>query len=346
MSNNSSNGKNLRRYALRRLRQLLRPQQNADAIARIEDPEILLHLAKEEMTTRHALNRDRAVQAITQKNNLESMVRKTEEQVANLHEQIGDARNQGDEARASLLMREEERYRQSLYLASTQLEQATLTAEQVKKAIRREEDVIRRKTAEMTALKTQWKLVQIERSLTISLAQLTATGNEPVTLERILERHRYSRELAVEIVTQKNVLALLAQETQQRAEQLRTEANNARRAGDEDAENTLLRELEQQEGIRAATDAALTRANAVTTRVRTLLSEEEARVRALARAHQDGKGGNGTNAAEATHARLSAPDTDNAERKERKERAFWRRNGLLLAALVLTILLLLLALLP
>ncbi len=62
----------------------------------IEDPEVLLSQAQREMTEMHARNRERAVQAITQKNNLQQMVDDTQKRVDNLQAKAELALKRGD----------------------------------------------------------------------------------------------------------------------------------------------------------------------------------------------------------------------------------------------------------
>jgi len=63
---------------------------------KIEDPELLLQQAQEEMRAMHAKNRERAVQAITQKNNLQQMVNDTQKTVDNLQAKAELALKRGD----------------------------------------------------------------------------------------------------------------------------------------------------------------------------------------------------------------------------------------------------------
>ena len=131
----------------------------------IEDPEILLSQAQREMTEMHARNRERAVQAITQKNNLQQMVDDTQKRVNNLQARIELARKRGDHDLAEMLVREKTGYEVTLTLCRTDLAEAIETVEAVKDTIRREEEKIRMKTAEVLALKAQWKNRQIQDDL-------------------------------------------------------------------------------------------------------------------------------------------------------------------------------------
>jgi len=136
---------------------------------KIEDPELLLQQAQEEMRAMHAKNRERAVQAITQKNNLQQMVNDTQKTVDNLQAKAEMALKRGDRDLALQLLKEKQNYEQTLQMTRTQLEQAIETSEAVKAAIKREEEKIRQKTAEALALKAQWKNSQIQIAMNKAL---------------------------------------------------------------------------------------------------------------------------------------------------------------------------------
>jgi len=136
---------------------------------KIEDPELLLQQAQEEMRAMHAKNRERAVQAITQKNNLQQMVNDTQKTVDNLQAKAEMALKRGDRDLALQLLKEKQNYEQTLQMTRAQLEQAIETSEAVKAAIKREEEKIRQKTAEALALKAQWKNSQIQIAMNKAL---------------------------------------------------------------------------------------------------------------------------------------------------------------------------------
>jgi phage shock protein A len=130
----------------------------------LDDPERMLTLAQGEMTAMHAKNRERAVQAITQKNNLQNMVTLLEKRIQIMEgkAQAAEERREGEQVRA--IRAEISSYETTLRLSRAQLEEAIKTAEQVKEAIKREETKIREKTAEAMALKAQLKNHQIQSS--------------------------------------------------------------------------------------------------------------------------------------------------------------------------------------
>lgn len=248
----------------------------------IEDPDLLLHQALEEMRVMHAKNRERAVLAITQKNNLQSLVDDTERRVGEQHVKMQLARGRGDEVLASRLLQEMESHRSTLEPMRKQLEIAIVLCDKVKDALKRDEEKIRQKTAEALTLRMHWKLIQIEQGLMISLAQISANRIDTgMPRDGLRDRHQRSRELVVEAFTHKNSLERIAADTRSKAEKLRLMTEIARRRGDEELERSLLREMEQHEAVLASTDAALRQATEVTDRARKLLEDETQRFEAL-----------------------------------------------------------------
>jgi phage shock protein A len=131
-------------------------------VSALEDPELLLQQAQEDMRALHAKNRERAVKAITQKNQLQQMVDETQKTVTSLESKAELALKRGDRDLALQLLKEKQSYEQTLQLTRGQLESAIETAEAVKQAIKREEEKIRQKTAEALALKAQWQNSKIQ----------------------------------------------------------------------------------------------------------------------------------------------------------------------------------------
>lgn len=129
---------------------------------KLENPELLLEQAQIEMREVQSRNRERAVQAVTAKNNLQQQVTDMQNRVDNLGKKAEVALKSGQRDLALQLLKEKQSYDQSLQAMKVQLEQAIEMSEQVKVAIQREEEKIRQKTAEALALKAQWKNSQIQ----------------------------------------------------------------------------------------------------------------------------------------------------------------------------------------
>lgn len=131
----------------------------------LENPDVLLDQAKHDMAEMHARNKERAIMAITAKNNLQNQVEDLQKTVDNLQAKAEFALKRGDRELALQLLKEKQSYEQSLATAKETLATAIETSEQVKIAIKREEEQIRQKTAEALALKAKWKQAQIQSEM-------------------------------------------------------------------------------------------------------------------------------------------------------------------------------------
>lgn len=127
-----------------------------------EDPEIIINDSLREMKENQIKNRERAVQAITQKNNLQNLVDTEEKKTRLLEQKATLALQQGNRELARQLLREKGMSDATLTNLRASLKQAEETSEAVKTAIRREEDRFRQKTAEALALKANMKQAQIQ----------------------------------------------------------------------------------------------------------------------------------------------------------------------------------------
>lgn len=156
---------------------------------KLEDPEVLLSQAQREMQEMHAKNRERAVQAITQKNNLQQMVDDTQKRVNDLQSKAELALKRGDRDLALQLLKEKQQYETTLTTTKASLAQALETVESVKTAIRREEERIRTKTAEALALRAQWKNSQIQNAMHKALDGM-GIDQTAQTFERAQEKIR------------------------------------------------------------------------------------------------------------------------------------------------------------
>jgi phage shock protein A len=134
-----------------------------------EDPEVILNESLREMRENQVKNRERAVQALTQKNNLQNLVSQEEKLTANLESKAVLALKQGNEELARQLLREKGTHDSTLKQLRESLQQAEQTTEAVKLAIQREEESFRRKTAEALALKANMKQAQIQIEITKAL---------------------------------------------------------------------------------------------------------------------------------------------------------------------------------
>ena len=140
---------------------------------KLEDPEIMLDQARRDMTQALVANREKAVQAITQKNRLQGMLDEATRKAAQMENQAAAALKTGNRDLARQFLREKATNDATIETLKTTLAQAIETVENVKVAIKRQEEEVRRKTAEALALKAQWKQSQIQSSITKALEGLT-----------------------------------------------------------------------------------------------------------------------------------------------------------------------------
>lgn len=140
---------------------------------KLEDPEIMLDQAKRDMQQAMISNRERAVQAITQKNRLSGMLEEEKKKSETLEAQAAMALKKGDRDLATALMRQKMTHDATITTLQASYDQAVTTVDQVKLAIRRQEDEVRKKTAEALAMKAQWKQAQIQNSISKALEGLT-----------------------------------------------------------------------------------------------------------------------------------------------------------------------------
>lgn len=140
---------------------------------RIEDPDMMLDQARRDMQQTLVANRERAVQAITQKNKLQGMLDEAAKKSEQLEKQAIMALKQGNRDLARQFMRE----KATNDTITTQLQgsynNAVQAVDAVKLAIRRQDEEVRKKTAEALAMKAQWKQAQIQNSISKALEGLT-----------------------------------------------------------------------------------------------------------------------------------------------------------------------------
>ncbi len=135
----------------------------------LENPEVIINESLREMKENQVKNRERAVQAITQKNQLQGLVDQEERLAANLEAKAAIALQQGNRELARQLLREKGLHDNTLNNLRASLKQAEETSEAVKTAIKREEERFRVKTAEALALKANMKQAQIQIAINKAL---------------------------------------------------------------------------------------------------------------------------------------------------------------------------------
>ena len=140
---------------------------------KLEDPEIMLDQAKRDMQAALSSNREKAVQAITQRNRLQGLLDDTLKKSDQLEQQAVMALKQGNRDLATQFMREKLNTDAQKASLQTSFDSASATVEQVKVGIRRQEEEVRKRTAEALAMKAQWKNAQIQNSISKALEGLT-----------------------------------------------------------------------------------------------------------------------------------------------------------------------------
>ena len=143
-----------------------------------EDPEIIINEAVREMKDNQIKNRELAVQAITQKNNLQAEVDKEERMVAELERKATLSLQSGNRELAKQFLKEKGLHDQTLASMRANLAAAIDSSEKVKIAIRQDEDRVRVKAAEALALKANMKQAQIQIKINKAMDQFQFSENE------------------------------------------------------------------------------------------------------------------------------------------------------------------------
>ena len=140
---------------------------------KLEDPEMMLEQAKRDMQGALQSNKEKAVQAITQKNMLENMLKEQQQKSASLESKAGMALKTGNRELATQFMREKMNVDATIGQVQTSYDQAVATVDQIKVGIKHQEEEVRKKTAEALALKASWKQAQIQTSISKALEGLS-----------------------------------------------------------------------------------------------------------------------------------------------------------------------------
>ncbi|MCX6381977.1 MAG: PspA/IM30 family protein [Armatimonadetes bacterium] len=143
-----------------------------------EDPEIIINDAVREMKESQIKNREMAVQAITQRNNLQKEVDNQERTVADLEKKAMMALQGGNRELAKQFLKEKATYEQTLGSMRENLIRANDSVDKVKVAIRSEEERIRQRTSEALALKANLKQAQIQNRLAKALDSFQFSDTE------------------------------------------------------------------------------------------------------------------------------------------------------------------------
>lgn len=191
----------------------------------IPTSEVLLQQAQEQMREAQARNRERAVQAITQKNNLQALADQTQKMVDRLTDKAEAAETQDDRRE---LLKERDHLQNSLTEMQGPLALAISTVEAVKVAMRREEDRVRAMTAEALALRAVENQAKIEIALAKSRLGMTTNLATDLFVQ--------AREKIQQTKAQRDLITQIAQTV----ETLDAAAQEAKAAGNEDLRQRLI----------------------------------------------------------------------------------------------------------
>lgn len=144
----------------------------------LEDPEMMINETMREMRENQIKNRELAVQAITQKNNLQAEVDKLERSVTDLENKATRSLQAGNRELAKTFLREKSIQEQTLATMRTSLIQASEAAEKVKIAIKAEEERMKVRAAEALSMKTKMKQAQIQIKINQALDGLQFSETE------------------------------------------------------------------------------------------------------------------------------------------------------------------------
>ena len=198
---------------------------------------MLLEHAQQQRREAQARNRERTVQAITQKNNLQALFDQTQKMVNNLRARADKAHAEGDIGLERQLRAEQERYQRSVQQMETSLRRAIETTEAVKTAMRGEEEAIRTRTVQALAMKTFYKEAQIEFEIEKNKLGMTTTkvGDLFERAQAKVQSAQARRDLMAQV--------------RKAAEALEEAAAAAERAGDTSLSRRLLSE---RDGLKTA----------------------------------------------------------------------------------------------
>lgn len=217
---------------------LRRPKETVESGA-----DTLLRQAQRQLADAQARNRERAVQVITAKNNLQARVDQTQKLIARQTERLESAEFSEDAASKRELSAQRDKNLKMLPGLQAALSSAVEVAEAVKNAMRLEEQRIRQLTAEALALGAQEKQARIE--IEIAKSKLTMTTTLAADLfaqaRKKVEQTKTRRSLMVSIVEATEALDEAASAaTDAGNQELYQKLTEARQALAKSASNTAL----------------------------------------------------------------------------------------------------------
>ncbi len=149
---------------------LRRPKETVESGA-----DALLRQAQQQLAEAQARNRDRAVQVITAKNNLQAQLDQTQRMIARQTQRLESAELSEDAVSRRELSAQRDKNLKILSAQQALLSSAVEATELVKNAMRREEGRIQQLTAEALVLGAQEKQARIELDIARSKLKMTTT---------------------------------------------------------------------------------------------------------------------------------------------------------------------------
>ena len=139
------------------------------AIAKAEDPEVMLDQAQRDMQAMYQANKEKAISALAAQKQLEATLSDAQKKSANLENQAAIAVKQGNQDLGLTFMREKMSNDAMIAQLQTSYDQAKATVDHIKIAIKQQEADVRQKANDALVLKTQWKGAQVQNSISKAL---------------------------------------------------------------------------------------------------------------------------------------------------------------------------------
>ena len=174
--------------------------------------ELLLQQAQQQLREAQAKNRERAVQAITQKNNFQALADQTEKRISRLTERLQAPDTVLDDQARQALVEQRQKHREALAEMQGPLTSAISTVEAVKIAMQREAEAVQVKVTEALALGASEKQAKIE--IALAKARLAQTTNLFVQAREKIRQTKAQRNLINQIVQTVETLNVAASEAE------------------------------------------------------------------------------------------------------------------------------------
>ena len=136
---------------------------------KVEDPMVMLDQAKRDMQALVVKNREMAVQAITQRNQLVAMLAQATQKATNLEQQAGTALKMGNRDMAMQFLVEKKSAEANVANLTTAKANADAAVENVKAAIAHQEADFRKKCADALVMKANYKSAQAQNAISKAL---------------------------------------------------------------------------------------------------------------------------------------------------------------------------------